>query len=371
MTCTPRSIRQPPPDRVRSKNQVGPRRPRLRACVPEGGAEAGHLAEATVGDEALRGHERRDEARVVERHEHDTWFASAAAIISSASPVVHAIGLSTSTCLPAVAAAIATSWCSAFGVAMTTASTSSRSTASSHRSDDGAAAPFVARASADARDRLANAVTSAPSASRGREVDVVGGVPAADDGEPHAHDSSPARDLAHRGRDVVAVALAVPDADRDDHRAGRRAPRCGDTSPARRCGRSGAPRTPRARPCPTPCAARARPAFRYTGRPRYICAHGTPSARSAAANRLASVGSGRNHVMLDDPSPSGSGTAAPDQTVDLAHARRRSAPCSTRSASRIAGNRSSWTPATAPASSPMRRFSPANGSVSSSPRALA
>ena len=74
--------------------------------------------------------------------------------------------------------------------------------------------------------------------------------------------------------------------------------------------------------------------------------------------------------MLEDPSPSGSGR------------RRRVRPSISPTAStmralfariveRIPANRASCTPATAPASSPMRKFSPVNGSVSSSPRALA
>src|SRR5439155_26637709 len=46
----------------------------------------------------------------------------------------------------------------------------------------------------------------------------------------------------------------------------------------------------------------------YTGRPPYIWADGMPSARSAATKRVASEGVGANHVMLEDPSPVGSGT---------------------------------------------------------------
>ena len=54
MTCTPRSMRQPPPATARSKNHVARGRPRLRAGVPERGAEAGDLADATGGDGVVR-----------------------------------------------------------------------------------------------------------------------------------------------------------------------------------------------------------------------------------------------------------------------------------------------------------------------------
>ena len=113
---------------------------------------------------------------------------SAAAIISSASATVHAIGLSTSTCLPALSAAIATAWCCAFGVAMTTPSTSSRPTASSQRSST-APEPHAAQVASDGRERSArehgDLCTRRP---QRRKVDVVGGGAAADDCESNGHE---------------------------------------------------------------------------------------------------------------------------------------------------------------------------------------
>ena len=45
-TCTPRSIRHPPPAAALSKNHVAVRRPRLRTGVTEGDPEAGDVADA-------------------------------------------------------------------------------------------------------------------------------------------------------------------------------------------------------------------------------------------------------------------------------------------------------------------------------------
>ena len=162
----------------------GPGRPRLRARVPEGGAEAGDVAEATVGDEAARRPRTAPRTACSGTARAPRRSRSAAAIISSASATVHAIGLSTSTCLPAAAAATATSWCCAFGVATTTASTSSRDDGVLPAVHDGAAAPLVARPPPPTSgDRLANTVTSAPADRERGQVDVVGRGAAADDRE--------------------------------------------------------------------------------------------------------------------------------------------------------------------------------------------
>ena len=72
-------------------------------------------------------------------------------------------------------------------------------------------------------------------------------------------------------------------------------------------------------------------------------------------------------MQLELPSPAGSGMrrgVSPSMSPTPSRMRGLLA----RSASRMKGSRASCTPATAPASSPMRRFSATNGSVSSSPR---
>ena len=108
---------------------------------------------------------------------------------------------------------------------------------------------------------------------------------------------------------------AAPDADRQSR--ARRALRSAGTCPSRRRRRSGARRSATARPCSSRCAWRGSTASRTRACRRTSARTGRLRHAAPSRTRCATSGDGRNHVMDEPPSPSGSCDVRSSQSVDV------------------------------------------------------
>jgi len=263
-----------------------------------------HLAEATVSDETLRGTNGATN-RVLWNARSTTWFASATAIISVSVLVVHAHRLVDQHVLSRPRR----------GPPDVVVQRVRHCKSGRHRRRHADRLLPVRGDHAASPSSRAPAPTTRPARERS-DLDAF----ARNAGRWICRAAFPQRPRrTARSRTAAGTQPCAPRlqhrrsrAPDNQRRSGRspnapRAPRCGDTTwTVRAVGR-----VLRARPGAALLRCRAPRTLRRQvhGKSRYICAHGTPSRASAAAKRLASVGSGRNHVTLEDPSPSGSGRA--------------------------------------------------------------